>query len=152
MILRSNERTVQDFIADFREEFKKLPVEDIAFPRSVNGIEKYSDSQNVYKKGTPIHVCGTLMYNNGIEKYKLNKKYQKIREGEKIKFVYLKEPNPFKSHVISFLNSLPKEFDLNSYVDYDSQFDKAFVEPLKLILDKIDWKVEKINTLEDFFA
>jgi DNA polymerase elongation subunit (family B) len=152
LILRSTESEVQQFIENFRNEFRTLPVEDISFPRSVNGVNQYSDTKDIFKKGTPIHVRGSLIFNHTLQKLKLEKKYQKIREGEKIKFVYLKEPNKFGSHVISFLNSVPKEFDISKFIDYDTQFDKSFVEPLKLILDKINWKVEKISTLEDFFA
>lgn len=151
LILRSTETEVQTFIENFRNEFKKLPVEDISFPRSVNGVTQYSDTKDIFKKGTPIHVRGSLVFNHMLSKLNLEKKYQKIREGEKIKFVYLKEPNKFNSHVLSFLNSVPKEFDITSYIDYDTQFEKSFVEPLKLILDKINWRVEKISTLEDFF-
>lgn len=151
LILRSTETEVQEFIEQFRNEFKKLPVEDISFPRSVNGVSQYFDSKDIFKKGTPIHVRGALIFNHMLGKMNLEKKYQRIREGEKIKFVYLKEPNTFNSHVLSFLNSVPKEFDITSYIDYDTQFEKSFVEPLKLILDKINWKVEKISTLEDFF-
>jgi DNA polymerase elongation subunit (family B) len=152
LILRSTESEVQEFIEQFRNEFKELPVEDISFPRSVNGVSQYFDAKNIFKKGTPIHVRGALMYNHMLGKLNLEKKYQKIREGEKIKFVYLREPNRFNSHVLSFLNSVPKEFDITSYIDYDTQFEKSFVEPLKLIMDKINWRVEKISTLEDFFS
>jgi len=152
LILRSTETEVQTFIENFRNEFKNFPVEDISFPRSVNGVTQYSDTKDIFKKGTPIHVRGSLVFNHMLSKLNLEKKYQKIREGEKIKFVYLKEPNKFNSHVLSFLNSVPKEFDITSYIDYDTQFEKSFVEPLKLVLDKINWKVEKISTLEDFFA
>lgn len=152
LILRSTETEVQEFIEQFRNEFKKLPVEDISFPRSVNGVSQYFDSKDIFKKGTPIHVRGALIFNHMLGKMNLEKKYQRIREGEKIKFVYLKEPNTFNSHVLSFLNSVPKEFDITSYIDYETQFNKSFVEPLKLIMDKINWRVEKISTLEDFFA
>lgn len=151
IILSSTEDELQSFIANFRNEFKKLPAEEVAFPRGVNGLSVYSDNDFLYKKGTPIHVKGSLIFNHYLDKMKLEKKYQKIQEGEKIKFLYLKEPNQFKSPVLSFLSSIPKEFQVENLIDYETQFDKSFLEPLKLILDKIGWKPEKTTSLMDFF-
>lgn len=152
LIINSDQETVQEFIANLKTEFKKLPVEDISFPRGVNGIREYSDSTTLYKKGTPIHVKGAILYNDLLEKHKLTKKYQLIKEGEKLKFTYLKVPNPVKDTVISFPVRLPKEFELQQYIDYETQFEKTFIEPMKIILDCIGWKVERQNTIEAFFA
>ena len=152
LIINSNEETVQKFILDFHEEFKKLPVEDISFPRSMNGLYEYSDPVTLYKKGTPIHVKGAIIYNHHLTKFGLDKKYQLIKEGEKLKFTYLKTPNPFKDIVVSYPLRLPKEFDLQSFIDYELQFQKSFVEPIKVILECIGWKSEKQNSLEDFFS
>ncbi len=152
LIINTDESTVQDFIFNLREEFKKLPVEDISFPRGCNGIREYSDSANLYKKGTPIHVKGAILYNHFLQEKKLTKKYPLIQEGEKLKFTYLKTPNPFKDSVISFPVRLPKEFELQKYIDYETQFDKSFIEPMKIILDCINWKIEKENSIESFFA
>ena len=151
IILGSSESELQKFIAEFKTEFKKLPAEDIAFPRGVNGLTTYSDKKELYKKGTPIHVKGSLIFNHFLDKMGLEKKYERIQEGEKIKFIYLKEPNNFHSPVISFSSSVPKEFKLENIIDYETQFNKSFVEPLNLILEKINWKAEKTNSLEDFF-
>jgi DNA polymerase elongation subunit (family B) len=129
----------------WREEFKTLPVADIAFPRGVNGISKD------FNKGVPIHVRGTRLYNELIVKEKLDKTYPLIKEGEKIKFIYLKEPNTIQSNIIAFPVVLPKELDLHRFIDYDVQFEKAFLEPLKIILNAIGWKTEKTSSLEDFF-
>jgi DNA polymerase elongation subunit (family B) len=151
LIINTDENTVQEFIANFREEFKKLPAEEISFPRSVNGLREYTDSVNIYKKGTPIHVKGALLYNYYLSEKGLTKKYPLIQNGEKLKFTYLKTPNPIKDTVISYPVRLPKELELQQYVDYEMQFDKAFVEPIKIILDCINWSIEKQNSLEDFF-
>ena len=152
LIINSDQETVQEFIANLKTEFKKLPVEDISFPRGVNGIREYSDSTTLYKKGTPIHVKGAILYNDLLEKHKLTKKYQLIKEGEKLKFTYLKVPNPVKDTVISFPVRLPKEFGLQEYIDYETQFEKTFIEPMKIILDCIGWQTERQNTIEAFFA
>ena len=145
------EAEVQDYIAKFREEFRTLPAEEISFPRSVNGLKTYTDPGQIYTKGTPIHVRGALLYNYFLKKYDLSNKYQKIQEGEKLKFTYLKMPNPIGDNVISYPSRLPTEFGLDNYVDYDLQFDKAFLEPIKIILDSIGWQSEKTNSLADFF-
>jgi hypothetical protein len=106
----------------------------------------------LYEKGTPIHVKGAILYNHYLKEKKLTKKYPLIQEGEKLKYSYLKMPNPFKDTVISFPNSLPKEFGLHDYIDYDVQFDKAFIEPIKIILDCMGWHTEPQSSLEDFFS
>ena len=152
LIINADEATVQEFIANLKQEFKKLPVEDISFPRGVNGIREYSDSASLYKKGTPIHVKGAILYNHFLTEKKLTKKYPLIKEGEKLKFTYLKTPNPFKDTVVSFPVRLPKEFALQEYIDYETQFEKTFIEPMKIILDCIGWQVERQNSLEAFFV
>jgi DNA polymerase elongation subunit (family B) len=146
-----NEQQVQEYIAKFRDEFKSLPPEEISFPRSVNGLKTYANSSSIYTKGTPIHVRGALIYNYFLKKYDLTNKYQKIQEGEKLKFTYVKQPNPLGDNVISYPSRLPPEFGLDNYIDYDLQFDKAFLEPIKIILDSIGWQSEKTNSLADFF-
>ena len=153
VILSKTEEEMIEFIEKVRNEFKTLPLGDIAFPRGVNGLSKYYDEKKgLIQKGTPVHVRGSFNYNNLIKKHNLQKKYPFVMEGEKIKFIYLAEPNPIQSHIISFHQVLPDEFGLTKYVDYDIQFEKSFLEPLKTILDLIEWKTEKINTLEDFFS
>ena len=151
LIIDTDENTVQNFIAEFKEEFKQFPVEDISFPRGVNGIKEYSDSVTLYRKGTPIHVKGAILYNEMLKRKELTKKYPLIQDGEKLKFTYLKQPNPVKDIVISYPTRLPKEFELQDFIDYDMQFEKAFVEPIKVILDCINWQIEKVSSLEDFF-
>ena len=152
LIVSGTEEDVHKFIGNFREQFKGLPVEDISFPRGVNGLKNYSDSLSIYKKGTPIHVKGALLYNYYLKEHNLTNKYPLIQEGEKLKFTYLKLPNIFKDMVISYPNRLPKEFNLQKYIDYDMQFEKAFVDPIKVILDCLGWSIEKQNSLEDFFT
>jgi len=151
IIVNGTEEEVHSFIADFKQEFKTLPPEEISFPRGVNGLKEYSDSVTLYKKGTPIHVKGAIHYNDQLKKHKLEKKYEFIKEGEKLKFTYLKTPNPIRDSVISYPTRLPKEFGLHEYVDYDLQFSKTFIEPIQVILDCIGWTAEKSSSLEDFF-
>jgi hypothetical protein len=151
IVMNGTETEAQDFIEKFREEFKKLPPEDVAFPRGVNGLKEYFDRMDIYKKGTPIHVRGALLYNYYLKQKDLTNTYPIIQEGEKLKYTYLLEPNPVKDDVISFPNRLPKEFDLHKYVDYNTQFEKGFIEPMKVILNCMGWDTEKRNSLESFF-
>jgi DNA polymerase elongation subunit (family B) len=152
VMLTGTELDVQKFIAEFREEFKTLPPEEISFPRGLNGLITYSDPVSLYKKGTPIHVKGAILYNHFLKQYNLSNKYPLIQEGEKLKFTYLKMPNPFKDMVISYPGRIPKEFNLSEYIDYDTQFEKAFLEPVKVILDCMGWQAEKTSTLDSFFS
>ena len=151
IMMNGSEEDIHKFIEDFKSEFRTLAVEDISFPRGLNGLKTYADSVMMYKKGTPIHVKGAIIYNHFLKQKGLDKKYPFIQEGEKLKFTYLKQPNPFKDSVISFPQRLPKEFDMQMYIDYDTQFEKAFVEPIKVILDCMGWSTEKNNSLESFF-
>ncbi len=152
LMVSGTQDDIHNFIDDFRNEFKTLPVEEISFPRGLNGLNTYSDKGTLYKKGTPIHVKGAILYNHNLKEKNLTKKYPLIQEGEKVKFTYLKMPNPFKDTVISYPSRLPKEFQLQDYIDYDMQFDKAFLEPIKIILDCMGWKTEKTSSIEDFFS
>ena len=152
IMMQGTENDIHEFIADFKVNFKKLPVEDVSFPRGLNGLKDYADSVILYKKGTPIHVKGAILYNHYLVKMGLDKKYPKIQEGEKVKFTYIKQPNPFKDMVISYPGRLPVEFGLQEYIDYDTQFSKAFLEPIKVVLDCMGWSIEKQNSLESFFG
>ena len=152
IIMNKDEETLQQFIYQFREKFNTLKFEEIAFPRGVNGLSKYKDSANIYKKGTPIQVKGALLYNKLILEKGIQSRYQPISDGDKIKFSYLKMPNPLKDTVISVPGALPAQFGLDNYIDYDLQFEKSFLDPIKSILDVIDWRHEQTSTLEDFFS
>jgi DNA polymerase elongation subunit (family B) len=151
LIMNGTETDLQQFITDFRTQFKQLPYEDVAFPRTVRGLSRYMDASTVYRKSTPIHVKGALLYNNILRTRGLTNKLQTIGEGDKIKFCYLALPNPTQANVISAPGDLPKEVELTKYIDYNKQFDKAFLEPLTNILDAIGWQPEKRATLESFF-
>jgi DNA polymerase elongation subunit (family B) len=152
LMMTGTEDDVIHFIDDCRVKFKKLPPEQISFPRSVSDVVKYKSSSDIYSKGTPIHCRGALLFNHYIKKNKLDNKYSLIQNGEKIKFCYLKKPNIIHENVISFIQEFPKELNLDKYIDYDLQFEKSFVEPLKAILDAIGWNVEKTVNLELFFS
>jgi DNA polymerase elongation subunit (family B) len=151
LMMSGTEDDVINFIDKCRSEFKTLPPESIAFPRTASDVEKYKSHSSIYAKGTPIHVRGSLLFNYHIKQNNLSNKYSLIQNGEKIKFCYLKKPNPIYENVISFIQEFPKELDLNKYIDYDLQFEKAFLEPLKTILDSIGWAIEKTSSLEQFF-
>ena len=159
VIIDEGEVATQRFIADFRKEWKQLPPESISFPRGCNISKKkdgvqftWADPKTIYKKACPIHVRGALLYNHYIKQAGLDQKYELIQNGEKIKFVYLKTPNPMKENIVAYANDLPKELDLHRFIDYNKQYEKAFVDPIRHLLDALEWDVEPVATLEDFFA
>jgi DNA polymerase elongation subunit (family B) len=152
IMMSGSEDDMIDYIDNCRKKFKQLSPEEISFPRSVSDVTKYKSSSEIYSKGTPIHCRGALLYNHYVKKAKLTNKYSLIQNGEKIKFCYLKKPNIIHENIISFIQDFPKELGISKYVDYDLQFDKAFLEPLKIILDAIGWNVEKTVNLEMFFS
>ena len=152
LMMNGTEDEVIDFIDNARKKFRQLPPEQISFPRSASDVNKYKSSATIYTKGTPIHVRGALLFNHYIKEAKLTNKYSLIQNGEKIKFVYLKKPNSIHENIISFIQEFPKELNLDKYIDYDLQFEKAFLEPLKIILDAVGWSVEKTINLDSFFS
>ena len=152
LLMTGTEDEVINYIEECREKFKSLPPEEVAFPRSVSQIDKWKSSSDMYNKGCPIHVRGAILYNHWTRKKKLNNKYASIQSGEKIKFCYLKTPNWMHENVISFIQDFPTELELNKHVDYELQFNKSFMEPIKVILDCIGWQTERTNTLDSFFA
>ena len=152
IVMNGSQQEFQDFVEKFKQEFKTLPFEDIAFPRGVSELSKYKSSSELYVKGTPIHVRGAILFNSLLEKHKLTRKYQLIQDGDKTKFCYMKVPNPVQENVFSILSVLPKEFNLNKFIDYDLQFEKAYLEPLKTIVNTIGWTPERVSSLESFFA
>ena len=139
------------FINGVRNETKERPYEEVAFPRGVNNRAKYRHPKEIYQKGTPIHVRGALLYNHYVKHYNIENKHPLIQEGEKIKFMYLKTPNPMHENTISFFGDLPKEFGIEKYVDYQTQFEKSFLEPLKNVLQCIGWQHEKTISISSFF-
>lgn len=150
--MSKTESDLQKFIANFRERFCNMSFEEVAFPRSVNEMDKWADGATLYKKGTPIHVKGALIFNQLIKKNKLQKEYELIANGQKIKFAYMKVPNPAQSPVLTCPDSIPKELGLDKYIDYDTQFEKAFLSPIVNIIEKIGWSPEEKSTLDKFFG
>jgi DNA polymerase elongation subunit (family B) len=151
VIFEKDQEALFKFIDNFKNEFVKMKVEDISFPRGVSDIEKYSDSRTLYKSGCPIHNRAALLYNKLSDG---NPNLVKIRSSDKIKFVYLKLPNIIREDVIGFLShsTLPPEFNLHKFIDHDKMWESVFISPLKGITDSIGWQVEKKSTLEGFFS
>jgi DNA polymerase elongation subunit (family B) len=152
LMMSGTEEQVIKFIDKCRSDFKKLPPEQIAFPRTASDVRKYRSHSDIYIKGTPIHIRGALLFNHYVKEKNLTNKYSLIGNGEKVKFIYLKKPNIIQENIISFIQDFPSELGLDKYIDYELQFEKSFLEPLKSILDAIGWKTEHITTLESFFA
>jgi DNA polymerase elongation subunit (family B) len=152
IVMSKTEDEMISYIDSCRETFNGLSAEEISFPRMVSDVNKHKAISTLYGKGTPIHARGALIYNYMIKEKGLDKKYALIQNGEKIKFCYLKLPNPIRENVIAFIQMFPKELGLDKYIDYELQFNKGFLDPMKVILDAIGWNVKKTVNLELFFA
>jgi DNA polymerase elongation subunit (family B) len=151
-IIETDQETVQSDIANFKAAFKQASAEEVSFPRGVNNLNKWTDRETIYKKGTPIHIRGAILHNNMITKQKLNRSIQKITSGDKVKFTYLVKPNPIKENVIAFVDYLPRQFKLEKYIDYNLQFEKTFLGAIEPVLEAVGWTSEHEVSLEDFFV
>ena len=152
VLMKEGEKPLRDYVDNFEKKFREMPFEDVAFPRGCRYIHKWSSASDIYRKGTPIHVRAALMYNQMLEEKKLTRRYQPIFEGDKIKFCYMKLPNPTRENVFAVPTVLPDEFALDNYIDYEKQFEKSFKEPLNNICESIGWRLEKQADLLDFFV
>jgi DNA polymerase elongation subunit (family B) len=152
IIMEGSEDEMIQYIADKREEHSQLSPEEIGFPRTANNVTKFTSHLTMYEKGTPLHVRGSIVFNYFLKSRKLTNKYNLINDGEKIKYVYMKLPNIMNENVLSFIGTFPTEGGLKSYVDYDTMYDKGFLDPLRTILQIVGWNTEEVNTLESFFA
>lgn len=152
ILINGTEEQTQAYIEDFRKKFAALPPEEKAFPRGVSSVKEYMDKKTIYRKGTPINSRAAILYNHLLRENKLEHKYEVIGERDKIKYIMLNPRNPLRENVIGFFTKLPPEFGLHQYIDNDTQFEKAFLEPAKLILDAIGWNATEISSLEDFFS
>ena len=152
VLMKEGEHALRDYVDDFENKFRQMPFEDVAFPRGCRYLTKWTSASDIYKKGTPIHVRASLLYNKHLEEKKLTKKYPPIYEGDKVKFCYMKLPNPMRENVFAVPQVLPPEFNIDDYIDYDKQFSKSFKEPLNHITEAIGWRLEKQADLLDFFV
>ena len=152
VLMKDGEHALRDYVDDFENRFRQMPFEDVAFPRGCRYLNKWTSASDIYKKGTPIHVRASLLYNKHLEEKKLTKKYPNIYEGDKVKFCYMKLPNPMRENVFAVPQVLPPEFKIDDYIDYDKQFEKSFKEPLNHITEAIGWRLDKQADLLDFFV
>ena len=152
VMMLGDEKQTQIAIEQFKTYFSTLPPHEIAFPRGVSNVTDYKDNEKIYRKGSPIHVRAALLHNNQLKTKSLGKKYEPIKNGDKTKFMYLRVPNPIHENVIGFTQYLPEEFGLHDYIDYETQFQKTFLDPIEHIFKAIGWNTEEINTIEDFFG
>ena len=156
IIINGDEKMLNTFIQEFREEFMTLSPEEIAFPRSCNGVKKFTGESSLFGKGAPMHVKGAILYNHLVKENKLSGKYPYIQEGDKVKFVNMKQPNIYTSSAFSFITFFPKELDIRDRIDYELQFTKSFVEPIRFITEKMNWLIDNSygtqGSLEDFFS
>jgi DNA polymerase elongation subunit (family B) len=150
--ITTDQQTMQDYIGAYKKEFMQLPPEEIAFPRGVNNLKKYSSASHIYATGCPMHVRGALLYNHYLKDKGITNKYESIGEGDKIRFLYLKTPNPIKENCIGFIAKLPAEFLLTNYIDYDTMFEKSFIEPLNGIIEGMGWTARPQATLAGLFS
>jgi hypothetical protein len=153
IIINQDLKTLREFNEQFRLEFMNMEVQDIAAPTGMNGLEKYSEygGDTLFKKKTPAHVKGSIVFNHFLKKKDLLKKYHPIKEGEKLKWVYLKQPNPLGSEVLSFTTVIPEEFQIDQYIDYPAMYEKNYLVQITRVTEAIGWELEERSNLLHLF-
>ena len=151
IVLTGDEKELQSHIGEWHSKFCALPAEDIAFPRGINGLDKYMNRDTIYQKGCPIHVRAALLFNNSVREAQLDDLYPLINDGDKIKFLYLRVPNPVHENVFGFIDKFPSELNMQKYIDYEEMWDKAFLAPLDSIIKTIGWNHKEVSSLESLF-
>ncbi len=151
LMLTSTESDLQGYIKKFRSEYDALQPEEIGMWKAVNVLDSYANADGSYAKGAQAQVRAAVVYNRMIAEAKLDDKYSPIHAGDKVQYWHLRKPNPARDDVIACSTILPRELGVDSYIDRDKQFDKSFVDPLKLVLDVIGWEATHTPNLGDFF-
>ena len=151
LIFKEDQEGLISYISEFKEKFFNMEFLEVGKPTSVKNLEKYFDHNSLYKKATPIHVRGSLIYNSMIEKMGLDKKYERIYNFDKVKIAYLKKENPTRENVIAIKGNPPPEFEIDKFIDYEIQWEKNFLEPIKHVCQAIGWQVEKFGDLNELF-
>lgn len=143
---------LRKFTSTLKKKFIESNPEDISFPRGVNDIEKWMAGGAKYKSGCPIAVRSAILYNHYIKEKKLTNKYAKINSSDKIKFVYLVKRNPIQENIIGFNSDFPSEIVEKKYIDYNLQWNKAFVSPLTSLLEAVGLELEPKKKLDEWFC
>lgn len=151
IIMNREENELIDYVKDIKAKFFSLSPEEVSSPRGITDMDKFHSRETIYRKSTPVHCRGALLYNHYIKEKQLTHKYSLISNGEKVKYCYLRLPNPIRENVITYIQKLPPELGLHKYIDYDLQFEKTFLVPIKSILDIIGWRTEKRVNLLNFY-
>ncbi len=151
MLNETDNNKLIEYVKTFKKTFMNAPISDIAYPRSISDIDKW-ECETGWLNGTPIHVKAAIVYNRLLKKFKLVGKYELIKNKNKIKFIYLKTPNYTFNNAIAFFDEIPKEFELDEYVDRELQFEKSFYNPVKSFAELIGFTMEKQKTLNDIFV
>ena len=160
-ILNNQDKQIVDnTIIDFKVIMKQKSILDIALNTGVKGLTKYTARRvkgkfTVLKKGTPVHVKAAIRYNDLVEYFKLSKTVEKIKNNDKIKWVYLKS-NPFNIQSLAIKGyddpSEILEF-IDKYIDYNKIFESQLNKKIKVFYQALKWTlpVDKKNTIERFF-
>ncbi len=151
LIMTESEEAMHAYIKECKDDFFGRRFDEVGKPSGVEGVEKYSDRYTIFKKGTPWHVRGSLLYNNTLKKHKLDHKYELIGDQDKIRTCWLKLPNPVHENCFSVPDILPHELKLDQYIDYHKQWEVTFLKPLRGILHVINWDIQKRISILDFF-
>jgi len=152
IIVTGSEDELIEYVDKFRKNWTSLPPDEIALPTSVNGIRKYHIEGNQYKLGCPMHIRAAINYNHWIQRKEIDMYYSDIKDGSKAKYIFLIKNNKTKENVIAFPNKLPKELDLHSKIDYNTQLERSFLSPLKIMLEPTKWSYERKANLMDLFS
>lgn len=144
-----DEEKIHKFVLSVHEELYNLHIDDLAGNTTVNNITLFQDGLGGYRTGTPGHVRAAIAYNNLVS---ASDQYQKINNGDKVKIIQLKEPNPVKSKSICWIDKFPDDLIDPKYIDREKDYQKFFIKPFTRVLDVLSWHTEYQPNLDDLFC
>ncbi|NBO99112.1 MAG: hypothetical protein EBU90_03160 [Proteobacteria bacterium] len=145
MLTTRDQQKTSEIVLQTYDLFKTLPVSDISFVTGLKGYEKYAVKCDGFKtvKSMPLHVKAAYMHNTLLNLLKIDKKYEKISSGDKIRYFYVKQPNRYGISAIAYKYYYPEEFAQIFEPDHDMMFDKIMFSAIERFYDSVDWAIQK---------
>jgi DNA polymerase elongation subunit (family B) len=163
ILMGKNNEYIDDTLLTFKKSLPTLPVNLIAKGGAIKELSKYDNGSwqkgkavADFEKGTPAHVKAGIAYNRLLKFFNCPYKHEPIRDGDKVKWVYLKT-NPLGLDTLAFKDyNDPKEVMdfVETYIDRDKIFEAELENKLDDFYNALKWEkaTTETKTAKKFFA